>query len=88
VKVLSPAGSTTRYFKSGIPSKTPTSVGPNESPAIAIYNLQPGVPVQLEIDHPTCKMTTFPHTENGVTFTGNIVAVGGDTNTLAASFIE
>ena len=89
VAVASPAGTTTRYFKHGVPNAAQTSVLTGESPHIAIYNIAVGVPVSVTVSHPTCKTSAFPYTEGVVTYTGqNITTEGGDTNTVVRLFLE
>jgi hypothetical protein len=89
ITVDSPSGTTLQYFHGPLPSDALTSAEAGASPAAVVYNIPPGSDVHLTATHPTCKISAFPHTENGVTYTGKVsIPEGGDSNFATRFYLE
>lgn len=86
--VTAPDGTSTVYFKGGLPSASATAVSKGQSPAINVYNIPAGDNLTLTLTHPTCKQVPFPYTEGNATFTGNTVTEAGKSNSALVLFLQ
>lgn len=82
--VISPPGASVGYFTSqGLPTGPSFIDRDRNRPQAAIYNVEPGAQLQIQISHPTCTMAPMPLTIHGETLTGQAVtkaAEPGDYN--------
>ncbi|MFI5302183.1 MAG: hypothetical protein ACHREM_29180 [Polyangiales bacterium] len=92
IDVTSASGGTIRYFSSGLPNASLTSVydevRPNNKPAAVVYNVDPGVDLAITISHPTCSMIAFPATVQGVTYTGHVETKAGDASSSLMLWLQ
>jgi hypothetical protein len=86
---VSPEGSAkVKYVSGGIPSSRRAAVTAGQFPSAVIYNVQPGVPVSVSVQHDKCKETAFPVVKDGVSYTGGITTEAGQATSFARIFLE
>ena len=88
LQVVSPAGAKVEYFLNGFPSTNATAVKQGETPAVTVYNLDPGVDFVFEVTHPTCKQAPFPVTVGAQTLTGKTTTEAGNANSVAVIYMQ
>lgn len=89
IALKTPGNSVVRYFTSGFPDGTRTSVQSGQTtPSAVIYNIDVGADLELVVTPPTggdggvpCTVEAFPHTEGTVTYTGKAKVEGGGATT-------
>ena len=92
--VTAPAGAQVMYFDtSGYPSTSQTSFADldDDRPVADIYNLTPGVPLTVQVNHPTCQQVPYPAAYGGGTLTGQVptkAAEPGDNNTAMVIMLD
>jgi len=94
ISVVSPAGTSFTYFSTdSLPDGTVTSfaaVTPPR-PVAVVYNVAPGVAIDIQITHPTCKQAAFPFTYQGKTYTGKVPTMAtepGDYNSAMVMMLQ
>lgn len=84
---LAAAGAEVRYFAGSLPSPNATSVSASEVLSAVFYNVPVDTPIVVAATSPKCAPLPFPVTEDGVTYTGNVVAKAGEALAYARVFL-
>jgi hypothetical protein len=90
VTLKSPTDAKWSYFVDKLPAPTQTSFKwlDDDTPVGAVYNVPAGQQIDIQIDHPTCKMIPFPATVNQVTYTGKVTVEAGDSNSVLIYWLQ
>ena len=90
VTVNSPAGALVKYFTpQGLPTATSFQEvdGSRNKPAAVVYNVPPGQPIDITINHPTCKQVATGTPFNGMLLSGNVATVATEPGDVNASLV-
>jgi hypothetical protein len=77
------------YFQNKLPNLQLKAMKAGELPSAVIYNLPPGVAVNVQIEHPTCHQAPFPVVTNGgVTYLAGVTTQPGNVTAFQRIFLQ